>query len=294
MDTEEKKKLSRKRDHQAYKIKVSFKSQLMKLPKKGPPHTNMLFISALRVCILRTENSKFPSARRARKPPGRVPGIGGPGAAPHLRGPRVRPARRPTASFRGRGPDLRHRDKDLERRLRQTHPTHPPGPARRPARPLTQPSAARLRETHLPVRPLEGAAPRRRLAASVSVRSGAAVAAAAGLEPLRGGAQPPPGPTELGGRAAGTARASLGHRRPAPSTRRGWLCADPSARARGRGWRRRRSLRLAQWPAPMAAASFLLRTLSFLSLHSARKTQGARCGLTSELSTNLPVYFVSL
>lgn len=34
----------------------------MELPKKAPSHTNMLRISALRVCILRTENSKFPSA----------------------------------------------------------------------------------------------------------------------------------------------------------------------------------------------------------------------------------------
>lgn len=99
MDTEEKKKLSRKRDHQAYKIKVSFKSQLMKLPKKGPPHTNMLFISALRVCILRTENSKFPSARRARKPPGRVPGIGGPGARLTCAGPESAPPAAPLRPF---------------------------------------------------------------------------------------------------------------------------------------------------------------------------------------------------
>lgn len=261
----------------------------MKLPKKGPPHTNMRFISALRVCILRTENSKFPSARRERKPPGRVPGVGGPGAAPHLRGPRVRPARRPTAPFRGRGPELRLRRGEAA----------PPDPSN----PSTGP------------RPAAGPAPHpaERGAAPGNSPPGAAAGGGRAAPSPRGfglSAQEPQAPPP-----PGWSPSDEEHRRPQAqsSSAAGPLepRAPPSVNAAGRrvraeagsaqtraralgggaggggggspsGPRRRR-------PPPSSCGR-----CCFLSLHSARKTQGARCGLTSELSTNLPVYFVSL
>lgn len=257
----------------------------MKLPKKGPPHTNMRFISALRVCILRTENSKFPSARRERKPPGRVPGVGGPGAAPHLRGPRVRPARRPTAPFRGRGPELRLR-------RGKAAPPDPSNPSTGP-RPAAGPSPhpAELRETHLPARPLEGAAPRRRLAASVCLLRGRRRRRRrAGAPQMRSTAAPRPSRARRPGRWN---RARLPRSTPPGAEYAPRLALRRPERARGGGaggggggspsgprrWR----------PPPSSCGR-----CCFLSLHSARKTQGARCGLISELSTNLPVYFVSL
>lgn len=121
----------------------------------------------------------------------------------------------------------------LRLRKTQRHPfpvtpdSAPPGkrpPAARGERtsqPLTPPNAARPQRTHLWARPLEGAAPRCRLAAWSLVRSGAAGATAdAGPEPLGLGAPPPPDPRTLAGRAAGTRPASPGLRRRAPSARR--------------------------------------------------------------------------
>lgn len=166
-----------------------------------------------------------------------------PGAAPHLRWAGVPP--RPP--FRGRRHGLRNRDKERAPRLgRPQDPRRPAGetPARPPT-PLTRPNAARPLKTHLRARPLEGAAPRRRLAAS-SIRSGAAGAAAApaaGLEPLRQEAPPPPDPLRLGSRSAGPPPASHGHRSrqlsseiaPRPVLRRPGRAHRPRGRARGAG-----------------------------------------------------------
>lgn len=142
---------------------------------------------------------------------------------------RPRPFRSQTRGPTASGPQA-NRDKD--ERGGSAGPR--PGPAA--PRPLTPPNAARPQQTHLRARPREGAAPRCRLAASSSIRSGAAGAgAAADLKPLRPRAPPTPDPLKLGGRATGTPLASVGHRGWAASARPRRLCAAPGARGGGAG-----------------------------------------------------------
>lgn len=116
----------------------------MKLPKKCPPQTDMLWISVLHFCILRLENSKFPSARRERKPPWRFPGVRRSGK-PRLTcaDQESRPGRRATVPFRGHRREHRNRDKDRVRQLGPTQRPPPPRPGNARPPPAAGPGARR-------------------------------------------------------------------------------------------------------------------------------------------------------